>query len=635
MALTLSMAVPGWAEEPSEEAIQAVEVQEPKTTAPSESAQESEKPKAEASEPAASETAASEPAKDAGEGRAGAKSAEPSKAAESAAPKAEETVVQEPTGETADNTTEPTNDESSGTDPPATKSEPKTRVSAATATVTFMLNNTEEYLVSGFAPQTLAVGSTVKEPIHPTVPSGYVTFRGWSIYNPAHPDHDFSFYTRDKFWAFDGTSNANTVTDDVILYAVFDDRWLLSFIDGDGLVVLTRRVSAGETYAGPTAAVLEAVAYTAPTDGARVIGWEEDPDSGYTGGDVVFGSSYMPNHDLTIRPKWATTRVVTFDSRGGNYIAPLLPIYNTKIDAPTAPTRTGYEFACWVASASATDCTSAWDFSSTPVTADTTLYAIWDAKYVGYTVVYWGEKKGVIGDPGTTVTNYEYLSSVSVAPTSTLAKPAGSSLSCSSNCFTSAERTALNSLSAFPSYYTLSWVDSQPLAGNGTTVVNVYFKRTVYTLEFNAQASRTDVSSPVTTGAADPDPTAYLVVHGVTYQKAGDPNENVKYSFTAKLDQDISALWPENDSAIAQTTGAKHFGWYLGKYNATSHSVQVEFSPTLAAAAELNGGLLLLAPEWSTDASVVPVGRLYYYEATSAELKYISDNSITVPYFSD
>ncbi|MDR1791030.1 MAG: InlB B-repeat-containing protein, partial [Propionibacteriaceae bacterium] len=524
---------------------------------------------------------------------------------------------------------------------PSVASVPRTRLAApATGTVTFMLNNTDEYFVTGYAPQTVTIGSTVVEPIHPTVPTGYVTFRGWSVYNPAHPDHDFEFYTRDKFWAFDGTVNADTVTGDVTLYAVFDDRWLLSFSDGSGTVLLTRRVAVGDTYAGPTQAVIDLLMESPPNEGDRIVGWEEDAASGYYGGDVVFGSSEMPNHDLIIKPKWASTRVVTFDSRGGTYVAPKLPVYNTAVAEPTSPTRTGYDFGCWTANAAATSCaTDAWSFT-TPVTADTMLYAIWEAKPVGYTVVYWGEKKGVIGDPGTTATNYEFLDTTTVYDTDTnLAKLAGTSMSCTSatltDCFTTAEQAALDTLLPFPDFFTLSWVAAPNLAGDGTTVVNVYFKRTVYTFQFDVHGNKQSVNN------TNPDypnyntaqqPNAYLTMGGVEYQRPGTANANVLYSFTAKWGEDISTVWPAIGS-VTHPSGWNQFGWWIGNGSQTPHSIQFEVSDVLATAAEAGGGTVTMSPEWSTDSAVIPIARLYYFEATAAE--YASINMATVPNFSD
>jgi uncharacterized repeat protein (TIGR02543 family) len=65
---------------------------------------------------------------------------------------------------------------------------------------------------------------------------------------------------------------------------------------------------------------------------------------------------------------------VTFDSQGGNYIAPIANIpYGTSIASPSDPARSGYTFDDWYSDA---DYQQPWDFS-TAVTDNVTLYAKW------------------------------------------------------------------------------------------------------------------------------------------------------------------------------------------------------------------------------------------------------------------
>lgn len=63
-----------------------------------------------------------------------------------------------------------------------------------------------------------------------------------------------------------------------------------------------------------------------------------------------------------------------FDSQGGSHIDSVSADYDTLINEPAAPTRTGYTFAFW-----SKDVTGkiAWDFLTDTVQSDTTLYAQW------------------------------------------------------------------------------------------------------------------------------------------------------------------------------------------------------------------------------------------------------------------
>jgi len=126
----------------------------------------------------------------------------------------------------------------------------------------------------------------------------------------------------------------------------------------------------------------QSVAYntvaTAPTSPTR---------TGYTFGgwytDTVLTSAFAfttaVTGDTTLYAKWTTNSyTVSFNSNGGSLISNQSVAYNTIATAPTAPTRIGYIFAGWYTD---TALTSAFAFT-TPVTADTTLYAKWTADSV-------------------------------------------------------------------------------------------------------------------------------------------------------------------------------------------------------------------------------------------------------------
>ena len=75
---------------------------------------------------------------------------------------------------------------------------------------------------------------------------------------------------------------------------------------------------------------------------------------------------------------------VTFDSMGGDEIAPQTVIEKKTVERPADPARNGFTFSGWYTDSA---CTQAFDFTS-PVTADTTLYAGWIEKGSPITPVY-------------------------------------------------------------------------------------------------------------------------------------------------------------------------------------------------------------------------------------------------------
>jgi uncharacterized repeat protein (TIGR02543 family) len=82
---------------------------------------------------------------------------------------------------------------------------------------------------------------------------------------------------------------------------------------------------------------------------------------------------------IGIAPTWT----VAFDAQGGTAVSSQTVESNDFATSPTVPTRTGHTFDGWFTEASGG---SLWDFATTEVTADTTLYAQWTP--VDYTVSF-------------------------------------------------------------------------------------------------------------------------------------------------------------------------------------------------------------------------------------------------------
>ena len=56
----------------------------------------------------------------------------------------------------------------------------------------------------------------------------------------------------------------------------------------------------------------------------------------------------MPAENITVKAQWEINQyTITFDTNGGNEVAPITQDYGTKINAPANPTRKGYTFKGW------------------------------------------------------------------------------------------------------------------------------------------------------------------------------------------------------------------------------------------------------------------------------------------------
>ena len=67
----------------------------------------------------------------------------------------------------------------------------------------------------------------------------------------------------------------------------------------------------------------------------------------FTGWDKTIPAT-MPAGDMTITAQWSINQyTISFDTAGGSEIAPITQDYGTTINAPAAPTKTGYTFTGW------------------------------------------------------------------------------------------------------------------------------------------------------------------------------------------------------------------------------------------------------------------------------------------------
>ena len=165
-------------------------------------------------------------------------------------------------------------------------------------------------------------------------------------------------------------------------------------------------------------------------------------------------------------PAYYTRRTftLTFDTKGGSYVASQTVPYETQVSLSDRPTRTGYTFAGWFTDEACTEAAG----SSYTVLADTTLHAKWEAAPVSYTIVYMMEKY----DNATGTTTFEYdRSRTAQAPTGTTV--------------TAAQAPDLtNNVNGYEKD-TERNADSQVVvAADGTSVLTVYYKLIRYTLSF-------------------------------------------------------------------------------------------------------------------------------------------------------
>lgn len=272
-------------------------------------------------------------------------------------------------------------------------------------------------------------------------------------------------------WNFD-----TIVTGDVNLYPFFKELRYVFFQDdtgyvsgGDGRVILTKQGVEGEEYTTsevsfPMSSLLS------------IEGWytEKNPNHNQTPklGDKITTGNFrdVPQGGLTLYPRIVTGNYLSFDTGvGASYVAPQFvpgdenPIEPSEEDNPTRP---GYTFLGWV---TAPDGETSFPFGQ-PISGPTTAYAKWQATTTTYTVVFW--KQSVHDDKNAAEADKTY----DFAEATTREAASG----------TSVAPTDADGDRNYPGFhYNAGKSVEVTVAGDGTTVLNVYYDRNLLTIDFH------------------------------------------------------------------------------------------------------------------------------------------------------
>ena len=157
---------------------------------------------------------------------------------------------------------------------------------------------------------------------------------------------------------------------------------------------------------------------------------------------------------------------VSFDSDGGSAIDSQFVFDKISLNDQTTPTKPGYEFAGWYNGTEKVE-------NDATISSPMTLTAHWKATEVNYTVNYWQQK--VTDDKNATDAQktYEYVSAETKKATT------GTKISASNT----------KSYNGFTYNANNSSKDVE-IAGDGTTIINVYYDRVLCTVNFYEVTSR-------------------------------------------------------------------------------------------------------------------------------------------------
>lgn len=325
--------------------------------------------------------------------------------------------------------------------------------------------------------QTVAKGDELLEPPAPTKENA--RFVGWYV-----GETPLSFGTV-----------ATVSGKEVTVTARFEEYSYVYFMNEDGTQVVYY-TAAG--VAGKNVAEADLNAATAKVEFTMgkekgVVGWSTTLDS-ETAETITFAAGVTYVYPVVKTGFW-----VTFDTKGGDYMAPQFRMEPLDLRTVT-PTRSGYTFTGWL---------DANGNSVTTVSAEATVTAQWtESSNTQYRVFHWQENAN---DDGYSLKETETQNGKTGSETKAAAKE-------------------------YDGFTAPQTIEQKTIAGDGSTIVNIYYKRNVYTVNF--------------------------------YDRKGK-KEYTDLRISAKYGANIRDKWPTYNGSST---------WYIGK-NSNTSQVNIDTMP--------------------------------------------------------
>ena len=370
-----------------------------------------------------------------------------------------------------------------------------------------------------------------------------------------------------------------TKTETITVTAVVEKVYTVYFMSADNNLVLNTRQGKKGDVIGDFDKV-DVSKYQLGAD-ESVIGWKNENEETVT-------SVTIADKDIILKAVIDKGYWITFESNGGSYVAPAFFKEGETATAPANPTKPGYVFDKWYLDAAHTQ-----EAVFADIKTSTTLHAGWTEQTdVKYTVIYKVENAN---DDG-----YSYLTSV---------EKTGKT----------GAQTAAEALSSFPKDFkedkrgfTMQAITQQTIEGDGSTIVNVYYKRNVYKVKFYERDwGWKEISSLTITAKYG----ANIGDRWPTYKKSSTWSTNSDYSIISGLQGPYQV-----NIETMPLNGAKFYGPLTGSGSETA-SYYVEVLPGENGSITLNGVTYKLHHQDTTPGTGYDVTKEDQYDITGFTYK--------------
>ena len=336
----------------------------------------------------------------------------------------------------------------------------------ATNTQSFDANHFSIYVITGEKKVELTTFNFVAEG---NTVSTQIVKTGDTLITPTAPDIAGKAFVewQENGSKFDGFGvQTITKTETRTITAKYEDALYVYFYNPDGTQIMrTEKVAdhKGHNYSH--------VSYDVDAT-HKLVGWAADQNGTTNIADKITvpeGSTSVNVYAIIKEGYW-----VTFDSDGGSAIDSQFVFDKIFLNDQTTPTKPGYKFDGWYNGESKV-------VDGTQITKPITLKAHWKATKVSYTVIHWWENAD---DNGYSFHESQELQGLTGETTAAVAKS-----------YTTNGKN-IHGESVTDKVFTASTISQKTIKGDGSTIVNVYYKRKTYTMHFKKYSnSRTDLST--------------------------------------------------------------------------------------------------------------------------------------------
>ena len=398
---------------------------------------------------------------------------------------------------------------------------------------------------------------------------------------------------------FDGFGEQTiTKTETRTITAKYEDALYVYFYNPEGTQIMrTEKVGNHEAHD------FTAVSYEVDST-HKLVGWAKEVNGTNDIAKnitVLEGSTSVNVYAIIKKGNW-----VTFDSDGGSAIDSQFVFDKISLNDQTTPTKPGYTFDGWYNGTEKVE-------NDATISSPMTLTAHWTPEKVSYTVIHWWENAD---DDGYSFHESETKKGLTGSETEAVEK---SYTVDGKNIFGESVKDKV---------FTASTISQKTIKGDGSTIVNVYYKRKTYTMHFKKEKnSRTDLSTITKKWGQSISKTEWPAYDG-------NSNWKIREGSFWKSDRYIAftSTMPMNDSTLWSTSGKKTYTAYYYVRNIEDTGYELHHTDVIKGSGQLTIGHedCYAISGFTFEYCNPDVGESYkdakfYYTRNSYDLKFINN----------